>query len=237
LGFGISKNQLVHFPKGDLTKGRIVCEGRTVEPCKSFLGPFHLGIDQQDRIWVSNAVGDFVTRFSAADPSKVETFKAGYSGSGLNIDSQGNVWVTNRLGSSERGRVDFEKFQKIMSTSYDDEFLVRTMYKQRGADGGSVTLLQPDGTQYPGSPFTGGGLPGPWAVVVDGKSSGTFRSPPFPARSYRAGSSARWRHSRQRRAHRELPAGHEDGRPDLAARRLRGGRPADADRYRDLAFW
>jgi hypothetical protein len=168
---GVSKNQLVHFPKGDLTKGRIVCEGQTVEPCKSFLGPFHLAIDQQDRIWVSNAVGDVVTRFSAADPSKVETFKAGYSGSGLNIDSQGNVWVTNRLGSAERGRVAFEKFQKIMSTSYDDEFLVRTMYQQRGADGGSITLLRPDGTQYSGSPFTGGGLPGPWAAVVDGNDN------------------------------------------------------------------
>jgi hypothetical protein len=67
--------------------------------------------------------------------------------------------------------VDFEQFQKIMSTSYNDEFLVRTMYKQRGADGGSVTLLRPDGTQYPGSPFTGGGLPGPWAVVVDGNDN------------------------------------------------------------------
>jgi sugar lactone lactonase YvrE len=29
---GISKNQLVYFPKGDLTRGRIVCEGREVEP-------------------------------------------------------------------------------------------------------------------------------------------------------------------------------------------------------------
>jgi hypothetical protein len=168
---GISKNQLVHFPKGDLTKGRIVCEGRTEEPCKSFLGPFHLAIDLQDRIWVSNSVGDVVTRFSAADPTKVQTFKAGYSGSGLNIDSQGNVWVTNRLGSSERGKVALEKFQKIMSTSYDDEFLVRTMYQQRGAEGGSVTLLRPDGTQYPGSPFVGGGLPGPWAAVVDGNDN------------------------------------------------------------------
>ena len=37
-----------------------------------------------------------------------------------------------------------------------------------GPDGGSVTLLRPDGTAYPGSPFTGGGLPGPWAVAVDG---------------------------------------------------------------------
>lgn len=168
---GVSKNQLVYFPKGDFARGRIVCEGRAAEPCKSFLGPFHLAIDQQDRIWVSNGVGDFVTRFPATDPSKVETFKTGYSGSGLNIDSQGNVWVTNRLGNSDRGKVAFEKFQKIMATSYDDEFLVRTMYQQRGADGGSITLLRPDGTQFPGSPFTGGGLPGPWAAVVDGNDN------------------------------------------------------------------
>ena len=100
---GVEKSQLVYFPKGDLTKGRIVCEGREVEPCKSLLGPFHLGIDQQDRIWVTNAFGDHVTRFPASDPSKVEKFNTGWSGSGLGIDSQGNVWVTNRLGSSMRG--------------------------------------------------------------------------------------------------------------------------------------
>jgi hypothetical protein len=46
----------------------------------------------------TNAASDHVTRFPAADPSKAETFKAGYSGSGLGIDSQGNVWVTNRFG-------------------------------------------------------------------------------------------------------------------------------------------
>ena len=36
---------------------------------------------------------------------------------------------------------------------------------------GSVTLLRPDGTAFPGSPFKGGGLPGPWAVVVDGNDN------------------------------------------------------------------
>ena len=41
----------MHFPKGDWTRGRILCEGGTVEPCNSLVGPFHLGIDQQDRIW------------------------------------------------------------------------------------------------------------------------------------------------------------------------------------------
>jgi pimeloyl-ACP methyl ester carboxylesterase len=39
---GISKRQLIHFPKSDWTKGRIVCEGDSAEPCKSFVGPFHL---------------------------------------------------------------------------------------------------------------------------------------------------------------------------------------------------
>jgi hypothetical protein len=88
---GLEKNQFIHFPKGDVSQGRIVCEGRDVEPCKSFLGPFHLGIDQQDRIWVTNAMGGHVTRFPASDPSKAEKFNAGWSGSGLGIDSQGHV--------------------------------------------------------------------------------------------------------------------------------------------------
>ena len=101
----------------------------------------HLAIDQQDRIWVSNAAGGFVTRFAAADPTKVETFKAGYSGSGVNVDSQGNAWVTNRLGSAQRGKAALEEFQNILKTSYNDEYLVRTVSKQRGgADGGSVAL-------------------------------------------------------------------------------------------------
>jgi streptogramin lyase len=100
---GITKSQLVHFPNGDPSNGRIVCEGDKEEPCKSFLAPFHLGIDQQDRIWVTNAFGEHVTRFPASDPSKAQTFKTGFSGSGLGIDSQGNVWVTNRLGNSIRG--------------------------------------------------------------------------------------------------------------------------------------
>ena len=37
-------------PKGDPNNGRIVCEGREVEPCKSFLLPFNLVIDPQERI-------------------------------------------------------------------------------------------------------------------------------------------------------------------------------------------
>jgi streptogramin lyase len=170
---GLSKGQLIHFPKGDPTKGRIICEGRTVEPCKSFVAPFHLGIDQQDRIWVTNAFGGHVTRFPASDPTKVEKFKTGWSGSGLAVDSKGNVWVTNRLGSTARGAFDVVEDILVLKTGGNaDESLTRQMWhKYGGPDGGSVTLLRPDGTQYPGSPFTGGGLSGPWAAVVDGNDN------------------------------------------------------------------
>src|SRR5215475_10490424 len=146
---GVSKRQLIHFPKGDWTKGRIVCEGDSAEPCKSFLGPFHLAIDQQDRIWVSNA-SDKVTRFPASDPSTADNFKTGIVNSGLNIDSQGNVWVTNRFCHGLLGMahlVDMAARMKLEGLESATEYLTRTMSKQKGRDG-SVTLLRPDGTPY-----------------------------------------------------------------------------------------
>ena len=162
------------LPQGRSDQGPDRLRGRDVEPCKSFVGPFHLGIDQQDRIWVTNAFGEHVTRFPASDPSKAEKFKTGCSGSGLGIDSQGNVWVTNRLGNGVRGHVDIVADIDVLKIGRQRR---RTTSRRpcsrskEGADGGSVTLLRPDGTPYPGSPFTGGGLPGPWAAVVDGNDN------------------------------------------------------------------
>ena len=182
---GVEKSQLIHFPKGDLSKGRIVCEGDQQEPCKSFRGPFHLGIDQQERIWVSNSGVNHVTRFPAADPSKAENFKTGINNSGLGIDSQGNVWVTNRFGNGLLGMAHFIEMGitfKLHGVTAASDYLTTTMSKQKGGDG-SVTLLRPDGTHYPGSPFAGGGLPAPWAVAVDGNDNiwiSNFTSPSSP---------------------------------------------------------
>jgi hypothetical protein len=182
---GATKSQLAYFPKGDIAKGRIVCEGDTQEPCKSFRGPFHLAIDQQDRIWVSNSFGDWVTRFPSSDPAKAQKFKSGFSGSGLAIDSKGDVWVTNRLGNSARGATAMESIDTTLRRGGDaGEAMIRSMSAQTGgADGGSVTLLQPDGSPYPGSPFSGGGLPAPWAAAVDGNDNvwiSNFAAPNSP---------------------------------------------------------
>ncbi len=164
---GVEKSQLVYFPKGDLAAGRIVCEGDSAEPCKSFKAPFHLAIDQQDRIWVSNSAIDHVTRFPAADPSKAENFKTGLNNSGLAIDSRGNVWITERFDSGLLGMahlIDFDERVKLEGVAKASDYLTRTKGRS-----GSFTVLRPDGTPYPGSPF--GGLPGPWAAAVDGNDN------------------------------------------------------------------
>ena len=81
--------------------------------------------------------------------------------------------MTNRLGNSIRGAFVMGDMILAFKTGGNfDEVLTRHMFKQQGGhDGGSVTLLRPDGSEYPGSPFTGGGLPGPWAATVDGNDN------------------------------------------------------------------
>jgi hypothetical protein len=134
------------------------------------LHPFHLVIDQQDRIWISNAAADFVTRFPASDPTKVEKFKVGFSPSGLAVDRQDNVWVTSRLGNSDRARlVWLEMLVAFKTGGSPDAVAVRAMqHQEAGPRGGNVTILRPDGRQAPGSPVEGNGLVGPWAAAVDG---------------------------------------------------------------------
>ncbi len=124
---------------------------------------------------MSNSGVDHVTRFPASDPSKAENFKTGINNSGLAIDGGGNVWVTNRFGTGLLGManlIDMGIHLKLKGVAAASDYLTKTMSEQKGGRfGGSVTLLRPDGSQFPGSPFKGGGLPGPWAAVVDGNDN------------------------------------------------------------------
>ena len=93
------------------------------------------------------------------------------------------------------------------------DYMATTMSTQQGGTdhSGSVTLLRPDGTPYPGSPFTGGGLPGPWAVVVDGNDNvwiSNFAMPNSPIVQLCGVRTE------------TCPPGIEDRRPNFAARRL-----------------
>jgi hypothetical protein len=180
----VTRGQIVELPKGDASKARLFCTSPDGDPlhnpCK-LRAPFHLAIDQHDRIWVSNLFGNWVTRFPAADPTAVQTFSTGYSGSGLAVDSLGNVWVTNRLGNGLHGAVTTLDmlFAFKVNWMHDPDpadrvakVLVNALVRQTpGRTGGSVSVLRPDGTQAPFSPISGEGITAPWAVAVDGNDN------------------------------------------------------------------
>jgi hypothetical protein len=82
-------------------------------------------------------------------------------------------FATHRFGSGLIGMahlIDLDVRFKLEGVAKASDYLTKTMSEQKGGSG-SVTVLRPDGTPYPGSPFKGGGLPGPWAAVVDGNDN------------------------------------------------------------------
>ena len=177
------ESQIVHLPGGDAARGRIL--GRTVDdkPVDGTLevkGPFHLAVDQQDRIWVTNS-SDTVTRFPANDPGKAEQIKVGFVPRGVAIDSLGNAWVANALGhpgTKEKlalvKNVLKSKFESLegSASKADDEAqtwvdLFNTVAKYPGGD---VSMVRPDGTVLP--PFDGGNsINAPWGIAVDGNDN------------------------------------------------------------------
>jgi len=73
-------HQIVYLPGGDASKGRVLgrtVDGKPVDGTLQVKAPFHLAIDQQDRIWVTNSGSDTVTRFPANDPGNAKEFKVG----------------------------------------------------------------------------------------------------------------------------------------------------------------
>jgi streptogramin lyase len=167
------KDQVVHLPKGDASGVEFFCrsaEGKPNKdsPCK-LNAPFHLAIDQQDRIWITNAIGDTVTRFPASDPSKVEVLPTGgHSGKGMAIDSVGNAWITNTLGTGLDLGVKLKLLELKLSGRMSQFHSVVFDYLNANPSLGSISMLRPDGTPAPGSPFHAGGAWGSWGVVIDG---------------------------------------------------------------------
>ena len=172
LDFGDDK--VVYLPQGDPAKAKFYCQSTDGKPNKDnpckLSGPFGLAIDQQDRIWITNAIGDTVTRFPASDPSKVEIFPTGGgSGKGMAIDSKGNAWITNTIGTGLTLETKLRLLELKLTgatLSAIDHVALGDLLSHPGL--GSVSMLRPDGSPAPGSPFNPGSIWGAWAVSIDG---------------------------------------------------------------------
>jgi hypothetical protein len=174
-------DQIVHLPGGDASKGRIL--GRTVDgkPETGTLqvkSPFHLAVDQQDRIWVTNSGSDTVVRFPASDPGKAEEFKVGFAPRAVAIDSLGNAWVANTVGHPGTEE-KLELIKAKIEAGIESRFGSATKAEEEAKEwinlfeildefpGGDVSMIRPDGTVLP--PFDANkSMVGPWGVSIDG---------------------------------------------------------------------
>ena len=177
-------SQIVHLPRGDASKGRILgqtVDGKPVDGSLQVKAPFGLAIDQQDRIWVSNSGSNTVTRFAAGDPGKAVEFQVGYSPHGIAIDSQGNAWVANSIGhpgTMEKLAFVKEKLEaklaSLKGSMSDDERAAKGWIDlfdiAQKYPGGDVSMIRPDGTVI--GPFNAGkGMNGAWGVSIDGNDN------------------------------------------------------------------
>ncbi|MCW5892413.1 MAG: hypothetical protein KIT14_17975 [bacterium] len=178
-----SKSQIVHLPKGDPAQARILCRTVDDEPVDGTCqvkGPFHVAVDLQGRILVSNANSNTVTRFPANDPGNAEQLTVGYSPHAIAIDSRGNAWVANTLGEpSVKEKLDLlqtklrsELESRLAPAGGGDQTVEKFIALVRIIEefpGGSVSMIRPDGIQGPAPSFDGGGsISGPWGITIDG---------------------------------------------------------------------
>jgi len=155
-----TKNQLLHFPGGQVKAGKIV----NVNGLKS---PFGIAIDAHNRVFVSNSQSNTVLRFPADDPSKVETFKVGIGARGVALDSTGNLWVASLMSPD----FPLPKIPDGVSIMEQFAMLLEALGKNmaEGKKTGIVSMIRPDGTQLAQEGFTGNEtINGPWGIVVDG---------------------------------------------------------------------
>ena len=177
-------SQIVHLPGGDAAKGRILgrtVDGKPVDGTLQFKEPFHLAVDQQDRIWVTNT-SDTVTRFPASDPGKAEQIKVGLVPRGVAIDSLGNAWVANALGHPGtreklamaekvvKSKVEGLKRSKADAEDQKAQMWIDLYDMAAKYPGGDVSMVGPDGTVV--GTFDGGGsINAPWGIAIDGNDN------------------------------------------------------------------
>ncbi len=160
------KNQLLHFPGGRVKDGKLV-------QVKGLVSPFSIVVDNQNRVWVSNALDITVVRFPADDPSKAESIQvAGLSVRGIALDSKGNVWTASLMN------LDFPPPVIPPGAEIMQQFQIAGLdifkYVNPQQPTGTIQMTRPDGTQPQPKGFSGLPINVPWGLSIDGNDDVWF---------------------------------------------------------------
>ena len=171
---------------GNGSVSRFTRTGMPVSPPDAYQGgPVRvqgMAADAERNIWISSFGPNRVYVFKHGNPNQSVYFDQQPGGGPFDIAiaADGSAWVSNGLGQPPSSVAKYAlvngAVQKIFRKRLGHQLRGISLDSQGNAwvasQGDSlVYALRPDGTQIGQSPFTGGGIKGPWGITVDGEDN------------------------------------------------------------------
>lgn len=171
---GTSSNRMLHFPNGDLSKGRVVIDEDLNDALSA---PFAASIDKANRVWISNTNGKSLVRYSPSEKgTPVERFILAGGGRGVALDSKGNCWVACNTSPDFPSTTPTDGVSIIEGFALGYPHLEQTVGRNHKT--GSVFMIPSDAnpmdtidktTQESNLEAYGDGeLNAPWGISIDG---------------------------------------------------------------------
>lgn len=166
-----SSNEMLYFPGGDLSQGRIVDDENLK---KDLRAPFAASIDRANRVWISNTNSRTLVRYTPSGANGlVETFKLAGGGRGVALDSKGNCWVGCNTSPGFPATTPTDGVSIIEGFALGYPHLEKTLGRKNKT--GSVFMIPSDAVPTDSStdapdltPYGDGVLNAPWGISVDG---------------------------------------------------------------------
>lgn len=171
---GTSSNEMLYFPGGDLTAGRVVVNE---DLNKALSAPFAVTIDDSNRVWISNTNGKSLVRYSpSVENTPVERFILAGGGRGVALDSKGNCWVACNTSPDFPSTTPTDGVSIIEGFALGYPHLEQTVgrnYKTGSvfmipSDANPVDTIDPLTEKSNLTPYGDGELNAPWGISVDG---------------------------------------------------------------------
>jgi streptogramin lyase len=171
---GTSSNKMLHFPEGDIHRGRVVVDKELNDALSA---PFAASIDNNNRVWISNTNGKSLVRYSPSEKdTPVERFIVAGGGRGVALDSKGNCWVACNTSPDFPSTTPTDGVSIIEGFALGYPHLSQTVGRNRKtgsvfmipADASPKDTIDPATQESTLTPYGDGELNAPWGISVDG---------------------------------------------------------------------
>lgn len=171
---GTSSNQMLYFPGGDLSKGRVVVDENLD---KVLSAPFAASIDDANRVWISNTNAKSLVRYSPFEKGRpVERFILAGGGRGVALDSKGNCWVACNTSPDFPSTTPTDGVSIIEGFALGYPHLEKTLGRNHKTgsvfmipfDANPLDTIDPSTQTSNLTPYGDGELNAPWGVSIDG---------------------------------------------------------------------